>query len=107
MRRPLLLACAMLAIAAHTRAGVDLFACRVIVTGTDMRSRPDGLARCLRDVVVKVTGKPSLAEDARTSAIAQRADGLVEDFVYLDRMSGIPHHDEQGTRDRPYDLVAH
>ena len=31
----------------------------------------------------------------------------MEDFVYLDRMTDIPHHDEQGTRDRPFDLIAH
>jgi hypothetical protein len=105
--RTALLACALLALAAPARAGSDLFACRVIVTGTDARSRPEGLARCVRDVVVKVTGHPSLADDPRTSGIAQRADELVEDFVYLDRMTDIPHHDEQGTRDRPFDLIAH
>ena len=106
MRSPLLV-CALLALASPARAGSDLFACRVIVTGTDMRSRPEALAQCVRQVVVKVTGKPSLADDARTTAIAQRADALVEDFVYLDRMSGIPNHDEQGTRDRPFDFVGH
>ena len=85
----------------------DLFACREIVTGTDMRSRPEGLERCVRDVVVKVTGQPALADDPRTIAIASRASALAEDFAYVDRMSDIPHHDEQGTRDRPYDLIVH
>src|SRR5438270_10539785 len=107
MTRPAVLSCALLALACPARAGSDLFTCRVIVTGTDMRSRPEALAQCVREVVVKVTGKPSLGDDARTAAIAQRADALVEDFIYLDRMSGIPHHDEQGTRDRPFDFVGH
>jgi hypothetical protein len=31
---------------------------------------------------------------------------LVVDFQYHDRMAGIPVHDEQGTRDRPYDLTV-
>lgn len=85
----------------------DLLTCRVIVTGTDMRSRPEGLAKCVREVVVKVTGRPDLAEDPRVNAIVADAAGLVEDFAYLDRMSDIPMHDEQGSRDRPYDLIAH
>ena len=84
-----------------------LFTCRVIVTGTDLRERPAGLERCVRAVVVKVTGMPQLADDPRAFAIAGRAAGLVEDIVYLDRMTDLPRHDEQGTRDRPFDLVAH
>ena len=28
------------------------------------------------------------------------------DFAFRDRMAGIPVHDEQGTRDRPYDLTV-
>src|SRR5258708_5494550 len=36
---------------------------------------------------------------------ANAAD-LVASFRYHDRMSGIPVHDEQGTRDRPYDLTV-
>jgi hypothetical protein len=30
----------------------------------------------------------------------------VTDFAFRDRMAGIPAHDEQGTRDRPYDLTV-
>ncbi len=84
-----------------------LFSCRVIVTGTDMRERPAALERCVRDVVVRVTGMPRLAGEARVDAIAGHAADLIEDIVYLDRMTDLPRHDEQGTRDRPFDLVAH
>lgn len=101
------LLCALLLLAGPACAQSDLLACRVIVTGSDLRSRPEGLARCVRAVVVKVTGKPGLAEDPRTAAITAHADELVDDFVYLDRMSDLPRHDEQGSRDRPYDLIAH
>ena len=75
------------------------------LTGTDQRSRPAGLARCVRDVLVKLSGDPAVADDPRLQAID--ATGMIEDFAYLDLMSDQPTHDEQGTRDRPYDLVAH
>ena len=84
----------------------SLYQCRVIVTGTDMRNRPVGMAQCLRRVLAKVSGDPALADDPRLDEVASRAGALVESFAYFDRMSDIPHHDEQGSRDRPFDLVA-
>jgi len=38
-----------------------------IVTGTDMRQRPWGMAQCLREVLVKVSGDPRLKDDPRSS----------------------------------------
>src|SRR5829696_1655267 len=38
--------------------------------------------------------------------MAGQASSFVEAFRYRDRMEGIPIHDEQGTRDRPYDLIV-
>ena len=93
-----LLACALPAV-----AQTDLYACRVIVTGTDERTRPAGLRHCLHDVIQKSTGKAIL----ENSTLLDDPAPLIEDVVYLDRMTGIPLHDEQGTRDRPYDLIAH
>lgn len=84
-----------------------LYACRVYVTGTDMRSRPAGLERCVHDVLVKVAGAPDLADDPRLARLGARAASMIEDLAYLDRMTDEPTHDEQGTRDRPFDLVAH
>ncbi len=81
--------------------------CAVIVTGTDMRSRPSGMARCLIQVLVKVSGDPTVADDPRAEEMATKAQDLAEDFVYFDRMSDVPMHDEQGSRDRPFDLVVH
>ena len=72
-----------------------------------MRSRPTGLARCIRDVLIRITARPELATDPRLPAIEARAPDLIQDFIYLDRMTDLPKHDEQGTRDRPYDLIAH
>ena len=84
----------------------SLYQCSVIVTGTDMRNRPSGMTQCLRRVMVKVSGNPALADDPRLDDIASKAGPLAENFAYFDRMSDNPHHDEQGSRDRPFDLVV-
>ena len=36
----------------------------------------------------------------------RRPPDFVEGFSYRDLMEGIPVHDEQGSRDRPYDLTV-
>ena len=71
-----------------------------------MRNRPASMAQCLRRVLAKVSGDPALANDPRLEELASRAGTLAESFAYFDRMSDIPHHDEQGSRDRPFDLVV-
>jgi len=81
-----------------------LYQARTIVTGTDLRSRPEGFAACLLDVLAKVSGDPSLREDPAAEALARRAALLIEDFDYQDRMGHMPLHDEQGSRDRPFTL---
>ena len=79
---------------------------RTIVTGTDLRSRPAGMAACLADVLVKVSGDPTIRDDPRLPSLASRAGSYATGFDYRDRMSGIPHHDEQGSSDRPYNLTV-
>ncbi|MBV8426518.1 MAG: DUF2066 domain-containing protein [Hyphomicrobiales bacterium] len=83
-----------------------LYQATVIVTGTDMRSRPTGFARCLRDVLVKVSGEPRLIKDPRVTELGRHADVFVVDFSYVDVMAGIPIHDDQGTYDRPHYLTV-
>jgi hypothetical protein len=105
--RPFLTILALLCLA--TAAGAQpapLYQARVIVTGTDMRERPAGLARCLTAVLVKVAGDPSLPENPKAQALAARAPELIEDFDYRDRMGHLPMQDEQGSRDRPYLLTC-
>ncbi len=104
-----LLACAWMARAhaSEPAPASELERCSVIVTGTDQRSRDPGLARCLLQVLVKLSGDPSVADHPRAAGIVADAPGMVEDFVYFDRMSDVPMHDEQGSRDRPFDLVVH
>jgi hypothetical protein len=77
-----------------------------IVTGTREDTRSEGLARALRDVLVKRSGDPGLLRDPRVDPLEPKAADMVADYLYLDRMSGEPKHDEQGTRDRPYTLIA-
>jgi hypothetical protein len=84
----------------------DLYRARAFVTGQDEADRGRGFALCLEDVLVKLSGDPSLIGDARLAALQARAADFVADFRYQDRMAGIPVHDEQGTRERPYDLYV-
>jgi hypothetical protein len=82
----------------------DLYTAQTIVTGEREETRLPGFAECFDDVLVKVSGDPRLIGDPRVAALAGSVAGFVAEFRYHDRMAGIPHHDEQGTRDRPYDL---
>ncbi len=84
----------------------EFYQATVIVTGTDTRSRPFGFAQALRAVLVNVSGEPRLRGDPRVSALAAHAEALVASFSYVDRMAGRPVHDEQGTRDRPYNFTV-
>jgi hypothetical protein len=47
-----------------------------------------------------------LAGDPRLAAYKSRAKDFVTAHSYRDQMSGTPTRDEQGTRDRPYDLAV-
>src|ERR1051325_7810080 len=73
----------------------DLYQGQTIVTGEGPANRPLGFAECLEDVLVKVSGDPRLATDPAAAALSKQAASLVAEFRYHDRMSGIPHHDEQ------------
>lgn len=84
----------------------ELYQASVIVTGQGEENRGTGLALCLREVLVKVSGDPTIMDLPQTNALAARAASFVDSFDYRDRMAGIPVHDEQGSRDRPYDLTA-
>lgn len=84
----------------------SLYRAVAIVTGTGEANRRLGLAMCLEEVLVKVSGDARLVGDRRVSALARRADTLVGTFSYRDRFAHRPINDEQGTRDRPHDLTV-
>jgi hypothetical protein len=87
-------------------AGADLYRAQAIVTGQGEANRIIGFASCLEDVLIKVSGAQKLAGDPRLAPYKLNAKNFVRAFSYHDQMSGKPHRDEQGTRDRPYDLTV-
>ncbi|KWV59331.1 hypothetical protein AS156_31945 [Bradyrhizobium macuxiense] len=84
----------------------DLYRAQTVVTGQGEPNRIIGFGACLEDVLIKVSGQPGLASDKRLAAYKSKAKEFVSDFSYHDQYAGKPHHDEQGTRDRPYDLTV-
>jgi hypothetical protein len=84
----------------------DLYRAQAIVTGQGEANRIIGFASCLEDVLIKVSGAQKLAGDRRLAAYKSKAKGFVRAFSYHDQMSGTPTRDDQGTRDRPYDLTV-
>jgi uncharacterized protein len=87
-------------------AADELYRAQAIVTGQGEANRIIGFASCLEDVLIKVSGAQKLAVDRRLAAYKSNAKDFVRAFSYRDQMSGTPTRDEQGTRDRPYDLIV-
>lgn len=106
--RPILLAALVLLAPITARAAepASLYQARTIVTGQREPERLVGFGSCIEDVLIKASGDPRLADDPRLAPMRTEAGHFVTAYRYHDRMSGIPLHDEQGTRDRPYDLFA-
>jgi uncharacterized protein len=85
----------------------DLYRAQAIVTGQGEANRLIGFATSLEDVLIKVSGAAQkLAGSHRLAAYKANAKNLIRAFDYHDQMSGKPKRDEQGTRDRPYDLIV-
>ena len=82
-----------------------LYDAHAYVTGTVVENQAPNLPRGLLDVLVKVSGDPTVAADPRAVKLAGAAAPLVLAYDYQDRMQGIEVHDEQGTRDRPFVLT--
>jgi hypothetical protein len=99
----IVLACASFTMAKGTD---DLYRAQATVTGQGAANRKVGFAACLEYVLIKVSGAVKLAGDPRLAASKSRASDFVSAYSYRDQMSGTPTRDEQGTRDRPYDLTV-
>ena len=93
-------------IATTAAAADDLYSAQTVVTGQGEANRVIGFAACLEDVLIKVSGAVKLAGDPRLKTYQSRAGDFVKSYGYHDQMSGTPIRDEQGTRDRPYDLMV-
>jgi uncharacterized protein len=106
MFRISILAALMVCTAAMAAGADDLYRAQTVVTGQGEANRIIGFAACLEDVLIKVSGAVKLAGDPRLQAYKSRAEDFVKAHSYHDQMSGTPIRDEQGTRDRPYDLIV-
>jgi hypothetical protein len=84
----------------------DLYRAKVTVTGQGEANRMLGFAACLEDVLIKVSGAQRLSGDKRLARYKSKAKSLVTSFSYRDQFFAKPIRDEQGTRDRPYDLTV-
>ena len=102
--RRLAAACAVLCCLALPAAAQGFFEGRAIVTGMDERSRPQGMRDGLREVVVRVSGSPGVGLHPLLDSVD--LGSLLLAFAYTDRMGTLPRQDEQGSRDRPYDLIT-
>ena len=91
---------------AMAAADDNLYRAQTVVTGQGEPNRIIGFGACLEDVLIKVSGQPMLAGDRQLAAYKAKAKEFVSSFDYHDQYAGKPHHDEQGTRDRPYDLTV-
>jgi hypothetical protein len=83
-----------------------LYSTTTVTSGTGEKNRARALALCLVDVLVKVSGDPSLASDPRVAQMAGKAATLVETYDYRDLLNNRPPNHEQGTYDRPQYLTA-
>ena len=97
----------LITIGARAQDSPALYQATAIVTGTDMRQRPLGFAETFKEVLVKVSGAPRLADDPKVAELAVQADSFVSSFTYVDPRAWILHHDDQGTYDRSQELTVH
>jgi hypothetical protein len=97
----------LLLLGSATRAaGVDdLYRAQAFVTGEEKPERTAGFGEGLKEVLVKLSGDPDLAGDPAVAAMSADAALYVRAYSYRDLMAGIPIHDEQGTRQRPFELT--
>lgn len=89
-----------------TTAAADLYQTKVTVTGQGETNRITGFAAALEDVLIKASGAEKLNGDRRLAAHKSKAKDFVKSFSYRDQFFGKPIRDEQGTRDRPFDLTV-
>lgn len=85
----------------------SLYQAETFVTGKREVTRIPGIKEAFRTVLVKVSGAASLLNRADLWSFTAQAQDAVSHYEYRDLMAGLPLHDEQGSRDRPYALTVH
>jgi hypothetical protein len=108
VRRCLTLSLALVAAFATAPAAAvevkDVYKVETIVTGTGAAERQRGFRETLAEVLVKASGDAALLGSDELARAQDHAAEFVAAYEQEDRMKGIPVHDEQGTRDRPFYL---
>lgn len=84
----------------------DLYTVTSVTSGTGEKNRDRALGPSLADVLVKVSGDPSLLEDPRVAAMQEKAGTFVATYDYRDLLNNRPPNHEQGTYDRPQYLTT-
>ncbi len=83
-----------------------LYEAKARVSGQIEATRAQGFISSLEAVLIKVSGDPRVVTQPRVRRALRNAGQLVQDFSYRDLLAHLPVHDEQGTRDRPYELTV-
>lgn len=85
----------------------DLYSATVIVTGRDnLAERARGIGEALPLVLMKVSLDEEAPLLAAGEGLLEDPERLVADYSYRDRKEGIQISDEQGTRDRSFELTV-
>lgn len=105
MRLTALLAALLLAApAAAAERIANPYTAQALVTGQRAETRDPALRQAFRDVLVKASGDGSLFSDPDAERLFE--PDLVQAYRYRDLMASLPKKDEQGTRDRPFELTV-
>ncbi|WP_421694870.1 DUF2066 domain-containing protein [Aestuariivirga sp.] len=83
-----------------------LYQARTIVTGRRPETTVPGLARCLAQVLVRVSGDQRVAQHPALAGLSTSPEAGVKGYSYRDLYASRPLKDEQGTRDRPYEMTV-
>ena len=84
----------------------NIYQAKTIVTGQRDETRIPGFRLALVDALKKVSGDPAINSEEVLAGVGGDVRDYVKTYTEHDRMADIPIHDEQGTRDRPFDLVV-
>lgn len=82
-----------------------LYRSTLVVTGDREETRVPAIPQGFELAAQKLTGNPDIAQDPGFADLAAKAASMIWSYTYHDRKFGVPIHDEQGTRDRPFLLT--
>lgn len=92
---------------APAAAADDIYAATVIVTGRDnLAERARGIREALPLVLTKVSLDREAFSLVTEEGPIENPERLVSEYAYRDRKEGIQISDEQGTRDRSFELTV-